>query len=184
LSPRSGGNGIASKLSGLSVMSELPQRNLGPRKTVVIQIPSSVDSGRAISVLLKVRLTTQSDCAAPVISDETYSSDHRRRRDLIGGADGENICEHRDDSRTQSWARNWEGRGNKRPALLVSLLGRLFLRNRGLWMRRLFTGCLGWSIRPPVDFRLLSLNEPGCTGPVQSAEEEKQEGQPIRAHVN
>ena len=51
-------------------------------------------------------------------------------------------------------------------------------------MRRLFAGCLGWSIRPPVEFRLLSLNEPDCKGPVQSAEEEKQEGQPIRAHVN
>jgi len=37
-------------------------------------------------------------------------------------------------------------------------------------------GYLGWSIRPPVDFRLLSLNELGCKGPVQSAEEEEARG--------
>src|SRR5437870_7265399 len=51
---------------------------------IVVQIPSSVDRGGAIGVLLKVELAAKGHRPAPVIGDQACASKHRGGG-LVGG---------------------------------------------------------------------------------------------------
>ena len=82
-------------------MTSLFERQFGLRIAraesvqIVVQIPSSVDRGGAIGVLLKVELAAKGHRPAPVIGDQACASKHRGGG-LVGGR--ENIGEYRHDS--------------------------------------------------------------------------------------
>jgi hypothetical protein len=141
------------RLAGL-VEGQLQVRGDSGSVNVVVHVSARVSARDLILVVIQEELTADYEASATIICDEAGYAYCGRRRFFVVLAKGENITEHRNDSRTDRGARYWKRGDYDRPAFwfffflgLVVLFGYLrrgWLVGIGRRDRRFLLRCVRW----------------------------------------